>query len=419
MTTWSLPSAVPRHRWSPTSIFVGVNARERARVGLLIAVGVVGLAFRFWLANNSIGCQDADIWKEHADLIATRGGVGFAYEHPELEYMPFNHPPLMGYFSVLARRLSGSDVVRFSFLMKLPGLLAEVMTAGLIWSIWSKRNARAAAGAVAAYAVSPTLIMVSGFHGNTDCAYAGLTLLSFYLLCEKNAPLLSGLALAAALNVKIMPVLLIPPLLTQCRSWRQVLLFSAGTAAAIVPFLPFLVANPSAMYRNMVAYNSLQMEWGLHAFLSYANDEAMLGGMFRRFTIEFIRKGRYLIVGTIVAMSVLAAFREQRLRYQYQLGAATWAIFLVLTPGYGVQFSVSVLPLLFAANVGRAVAYSVLAGAMLFFIYGANMTFVLPLHGGVQYWPWPKPAVLFGILAWAVLVGHLVTFSKRLAAGRA
>ena len=146
MTTWSLPDAVLRHRWSPTAIFVGANARERARIGLLLAVGVVGLAFRFWLANNSIGCQDADIWKEHAALIATRGGVGFAYEHPELEYMQFNHPPLMGYLSVLARRASGSEMVRFSFLMKLPGLLTEVMTAGLIWSIWSKRNARAAAG---------------------------------------------------------------------------------------------------------------------------------------------------------------------------------------------------------------------------------------------------------------------------------
>lgn len=419
MTTWSLPDAVLRHRWRPTAIFVGTNARERARIGLLLAVGIVGLAFRFWLANNSIGCQDADIWKEHADLIATRGGVGFAYEHPELEYMQFNHPPLMGYWSVFARWASRADMVRFSFLMKLPGLLTEVMTAVLIWSIWSKRNARAAAGAFAAYGISPTLIMVSGFHGNTDCAYAGLALLSFYLLCERNAPLLSGLALAAALNVKIMPVLLIPPLLAQCRSWRQVLLFSAGAAAAIVPFLPYLVATPYAMYRNMVSYNSLQMEWGLLAFLNYANDEAMLGGVFRRFTIEFIRNGRYLIVGSIVAMSVLAAFRAQRLRYQYQLGAAAWALFLVLTPGYGVQFSVSVLPLLFAANVGRATAYSVLAGAMLFFIYGANMPLALPLHGPVQYWPWPKLAVLFGILAWAVLAGYLVTFSKRLIVGRA
>jgi hypothetical protein len=419
MTTSTLPVPVPAHWWRPTSIFVGMTARERARVGLLLAAGVVGLAFRFWLASHSIGCNDADIWKEHADLIATRGGVAFAYEHPELEYMPFSHPPLMGYLAVWARSVSGSDMVRFSFLMKLPGLLAEVMAAVLIWRIWSRRDARAAAIAFAAYGLSPTLILVSGFHGNTDCAYAGLSLLAFYLMCERNAPLLSGLALAAALNVKIMPLLLVPPLLAQCRSWRQVLRFSLGASAAIVPFLPFLITTPQAIYRNVVAYNSLQMEWGIHALLSYANQEPMLGGMFQGLTHAFVELGRYLVIASIVTLSALVAFRGQRLRDPYQLGAAAWAILLVLTPGYGVQYSVAVLPLLFAVNVGRAALYGVLAGAMLFFIYGANLKFVLPLHGGVQYWPWPKLAVIFGILAWAVLLGHLVIPSKRLVPSRA
>jgi hypothetical protein len=300
--------------------------------------------------------------------------------------------------------------------MKLPGLLAEVMAAILIATLWSKRGALAGATAFAAYGGSPTLIMVSGFHGNTDCAYAGLTLLSFYLMCERNAPLLSGLALAAALNVKIVPVLLVPPLLAQCRSWRDVLRFSLGASAAIVPFVPFLITTPHAMYRNIVAYNSLQMEWGIYTFLRYAKDEAILGGMFRRFTQEFVESGRYLIVACIVTMSVLAAHPARRGRYQYQLGAAAWAFFLVLTPGYGVQYSASVLPLLFAANVGRAVLYGVLAGAMLVFIYGVNLKFVLPLEGPVQYWPWPKLAVLFGTLAWAVLVGYLAKLSRRLVA---
>ena len=308
--------AVPRRwLWSP-SIVLGMTTRERARIYLLLTVGVVGLAFRFWLAKNSIGCNDADIWKEHADLIATRG-VRFAYEHPELESMQFNHPPLMGYFSVFARWISGSDMARFSFWMKLPGLLSEVMAAALIWIVWSKRNVRSAATAFAAYGASPTLILVSGFHGNTDCAYAGLSLLAFYLMCEKNAPLLSGLALAVALNVKILPLLLVPPLLAQCRSRREVLRFSLGAAAGIVPFLPFLLTVPGDMYRNMLAYNSLQLEWGLYTFLSYANQEALVGGMFQGLTDEFLHLGRYLIVGCIVTLSVLVALRAQPRRYPY------------------------------------------------------------------------------------------------------
>lgn len=88
----------------------------------------------------------------------------------------------------------------------------------------------------------------------------------------------------------------------------------------------------------------------------------------------------------------------------------------MLTPGFGVQYSVSVLPLLFAADVRRATLYGVLAGAMLVFIYGAQMKFVLPLHGMVQYWPWPRSAVVFGILAWAVLLSFLVVPATKPAA---
>lgn len=384
---------------------------ERAKVFLLLAVGGVGLASRFWLASKSVGCDDADIWKEHANLIATHG-LRFTYQHPELEAFPFNHPPLMGYLALWARHVSGSSMVQFAFWIKLPGLLTEVMTAYLIWSLWSKWSPLTAAWAFMAYGTSPTLIAFSGFHGSTDCAYAGLSLLSFYLLCEKRSPLLSGLAMAAALNVKILPVLMIAPLLAQCRSWREVLRWSLGASAGIVPLLPFVVTVPGAVYHNMVAYNSQQLEWGLYAFLKYGNEEAMLKGGLQTLTNEYVRNGRYLILASIIAVSVLAALRSHRLGYQ--LGAAAWALFLVLTPGYGVQYSVCILPLLFATDVRCAALYGALAGVMLFFIYGARLKLVLPLHGLVQYYPWPKIAVLFGVLAWAVLLGYLVKTVKRL-----
>lgn len=404
-----------QRRWFPPPLFARLTRRERAETLLLIAVGILGVGFRFFLAGISVGCDDADIWKEHADLIAAHG-VGFAYEHIELESLQFNHPPLMGYLSLWARHVAGSDMVMFSFLMKLPGLLVEVMAAALIWRLWLERNMVTAARAFAAYGVCPTLILVSGFHGNTDCAYAGLTLLSFYLMREKNAPLLSGLALAAALNVKIVPVLMIAPLLSQCRSWTSVFRFSLGAAAAIIPFVPFLLTVPHALYRNVVEYNSQQLDWGVHAFLRTASDEAVIGQAMRAFTGKYVRLGRYVIMAAIVATSVLAAFRPQRLGYH--VGAAAWALFLVLTPGFGVQYTVCVLPLLFAADLRRAVVFGLLAAAMLIFVYLPNTKLVLPLHGTVQYYPWPPIALLFGVLAWAVLVSYLGATMKKLVVTR-
>ena len=107
----------------------------------------------------------------------------------------------------------------------------------------------------------------------------------------------------------------------------------------------------------------------------------------------------------VALMSGVAFVRKSPLGYE--LGALAWALFLVLTPGFGVQYSVSVLPLLFVVDVKRGTLYSLGAGMMLFFIYTFRMQPVLPLHALVQYFPCPIVAVLCGILGWSVLVSFL------------
>jgi hypothetical protein len=98
----------------------GSSQHEKVLIAALLALGAFGMGFRFWLALNSVGCDDAPIWAEHAELIGSNG-VAFAYQHPELESFQFNHPPLMGYLSVLARKVSGSNMVAFALWMKAPG----------------------------------------------------------------------------------------------------------------------------------------------------------------------------------------------------------------------------------------------------------------------------------------------------------
>jgi hypothetical protein len=286
------------------------------------------------------------------------------------------------------------------------------MAAYLVWRLWLKQSAKTAAWVFAGYALSLTQIEVSGFHGNTDCAYAGLSLLAFYLMQEKRSPGLAGLALAAALNVKILPLLMVPPLLVQCRSRKEFLRFSLGSSLAIVPLLPFLLTVPGAVYRNMLAYNSQQLEWGLMTFLKYADDYPPLSGELEGLMKAFVNGGRFLIVGSIAALAGLALFKSRR--FAYHVGAGAWALFLVLTPGYGVQYAVSVVPLLFAADPRRGALYSFLAGAMLFFIYTHQMKLVFPLQAEVQYYPFPQVAVIFGILAWGVLISFLVSTVRKL-----
>jgi hypothetical protein len=367
-----------------------------------IAIGCLGIVSRVVLAALSIGCDDADIWFQHARVIAAHG-IRFAYENPHPVTFQYNHPPLIGYWSAFAFIASRADLYRFSLWMKVPGLLVEILSAALIYRIWSRRRSAKGALAFAAYGLSLPLILVSGYHCNTDCAYAGLTLLAVYLMQDKKWPFWSGVALAAALNVKLMPLILVPPLLSQCRSRRDLLHFGGGLAVAIVPFAPFLITSARVMYVNMVAYGSLQIDWGINAFLNYARATHPFALYAAKVRGPFLSSGRYLILISITALSALAAIRRRPLGYE--IGALAWTIFLVLTPGYGVQYAVCALPLLFAVDIRAAAVYSLNVGIMLLTIYTKQMHFTFPLHTMVQYFPCPPVGVLFGVLAWGSLVG--------------
>ncbi len=375
-----------------------------------LSLGALGLLSRFVVAWLSIGCDDAHGWHSHSAIIRDHG-VRFAYENPAAVWK-FNHPPLMGYWAALAKGLSGPDFQRFTLWMKVPGLLAELVSAVLIYRIWSKHDRSKGAWAVAAYGFSLPLIFVSGYHCNTDTAYAGLTLLAVYLMQQSRRPFWSGVALAAALNVKLLPLFLIPPLLAQCRSPREFLRFAAGLALAILPYLPFLASSAHTVYWNMVRYNSLQSEWGLMAFLLQATRTSAFAAYAGKLREIFVPHARYFILLAVVVFSVIAAVRRRP--SGYELGAFAWAVFLVLTPGFGVQYSVCVLPLLFAADRRSAVLYSLSAGIMLFVMYTARLSYVIPLYAEVENNPPPPVAVLFGIVAWCTLVAFVLTTARRI-----
>ena len=60
--------------------------------------------------------------------------------------------------------------------------------------------------AAAVFSTSLVSIVVTGHHGNTDSACAVLTLAAVALIADGRRPFVAGLAFAAALNVKLIPL---------------------------------------------------------------------------------------------------------------------------------------------------------------------------------------------------------------------
>jgi hypothetical protein len=83
--------------------------------------------------------------------------------------------------------------------MKLPGLAGEAL---VLWVMCRYLGFRA----FAVYAWLPAAILVSSYHGNTDCLYAALVLVAA-IAFDKERYFLSGLLWSASLNVNLPLVL--------------------------------------------------------------------------------------------------------------------------------------------------------------------------------------------------------------------
>ena len=386
-----------------------------------IAVIGLGLGLRVLIAAISWGSNDAVIFWNFAHHISNRGLLTAYRENAD-----FNHPPITGYWATASLRtvmaindanakrasdtLDISKMIDFIFIFKLPGILADGLSCWLLYRIWRKRAGERKGWQVAAlfaWALAP--ILVSGYHGNTDTIYAALSLLAVYLLESRKNAFWGGIALGAAINVKLIPVFLIPPLLASLRNRREVIQFLGALALCALPFAPLFIAIGPEFYRNALAYKPGPDRWGLMLPMTwsgshpptYAKDPVLM---------FFSDYGRFLLLALVVAWSVVAA----RLRRwsRYEVAAGTYAIFLVVATGFGVQYTVVVAPLMFAASKRFGTYYSALAGLFLFFVYGYYWEGEFPL-GSMFRGYFPNVAALVGIPVWLILIGFLIWLARK------
>ena len=385
-----------------------IRPDSRAPIGLIVLI-LLGLLIRILLAFISWGSNDATTWQLFGKNILDHGILWLYHNNRD-----FNHPPLPGYFAAgvywvthlganppdLNARYMGFS---FPFVFKMFDVAADALTCRLLWKILlPRRGAIFAAGAACLFAWSPDSILLTGHHCNTDPIYVMLCLLCVYLVEDRGRDFLGGLALAAAINVKLIPVLLILPFAGTYHDRRRAARFLFGVFPGIIPFIPVLLLEGRKFYYHAIAYGSTAGKWGIDYFLLESLGDPRLHRMVNIIGSEYFVKGRFIIIAAVLLMTIRA--RRTRRFNCYTLAAAALALFLILTPGFGIQYTLLVLPLLYAT--GRMLAatiYSLLTGAFLFFSYFANW------KGGLPIDTWSNFGVgssgpLYGLLAWATLI---------------
>lgn len=385
---------------TPVPVATDATRDAGGRLPALWLPVLVALLIRELVAWISDGSSDIALWQQFS-AHSQDEGILSTYR----TFTDFNHPPLMAMWGSSAEAFSRLGLARFSFIFKQLPIALDVAAVGLLAQ-------RAGAIGVAKpvqlawmYALNPATLLLSAYHGNTDVMLAVL-MLAAAVWSSKGHAGRAGLALGFAINVKLTPIVLLPIL--AAFHWRQknVKPWLGALALCALPFVVLLAVQPGPFVKQVLLYNGQMDWWGVMYFITTAMEAASQSPALKAGADFFagLANGYSMFAKALVlGIAGLGAFLVSRKQAYDVVRACAFAValFLVLTPGFSVQYLAWPVPLLFAVSTGIAMRFAWLAGAMLATAYAFLWTGGFPMFS--HFHGYPHVAAVFGVLAWAVL----------------
>jgi hypothetical protein len=326
------------------------------------------------LAAGTFGTEDVARWRDYARGVAHAGPVGvyrlhfravplFPHHHHHLHYWLYNHPPLIGYLLVVVNAATQRGV-SFPLAIRIPAIAADVVTCFLVLELLrTRRSLREAFAAATLVALSPILLVISGYHGNTDPVFIMFSLLSVYLLVDRRAPGLAGVSIAIALSVKIVPVVIVPTLLVFAigAGRRVALRFVVSMGAMIaLTWAPVVTQVWQPFRHDVLGYGgTARPRWGLAQLASIVGHPSWV--------TNHGTTGRYITVFVVTVVPAVLVLRRPWL--VVEASALALVGLLVLSPAFAMQYLVwAAVPAYFLSFAG-ATAFNFFGGFLLIEIY--------------------------------------------------
>lgn len=214
---------------------------------------VLGALLRVYCVFFTNGTSDMEDWEDHATQVRNRGLIGYYYAN---EFA--NHPPFMSEAGSIILQTAAATHIPFRFLFRGLFALVDVGNALLLLRLLPQSPSRFIATAI--YWISPTAILTSAYHGNTDTAIAFFLLLSIWL-ATRSRTAMSGVAFGMGLWIKLPGVLGLPAIITLFRGWKcRVVFLVAAFLAALSTYVPALVQDYRIVWTNVFGYHGLVLQ---------------------------------------------------------------------------------------------------------------------------------------------------------------
>lgn len=390
------------------SIRLGIDSHERLLLATILLAGLL-IRLPFALIDFHVGV-DLQIFMDWGQKIHL-GGLQNIYNSGNV-----NYPPLLLYLfgaaawieAQLPPSIGAHPLVA---LIKLPSVIADMLTACLIALVWWRISAREALLATALYLFNPAIWYISAYWGQTDSIYA-LFLCAAVVALDRNRTLTAWVAYALALATKpqslSLAFLLIiwTLILRKPRDWLIATMGVAITGAILIS--PWLLAGqlgdviqtyatlPNQAPRVDVSAYDLWYLLRLGRVHNLSSELHPLGGPVSYQTIGIVLFGSFAAV--VAALGVV--------RRNFFLTAATLALgaFMLLTQVHE-RYLFPTLALLALASISQPRLWFMYGLLTLTFLY--NLITIAPFTPllGSNLIAWQDPASI--VPPWAALLQGL------------
>ena len=261
------------------------------------------------------------------------------------EQVFLSSPPLHIHVLGMIRRISNSTHIPFILAWKLPAILADTALSFLLFAILVKEykiGREKASKLILFYVLNPISLYVSGFHGQSEAVWIFFIIAAWDVLKNKKSLFFGAVLAAIATAYKLPAVLLIGPLLLiipgNKRKMQFLLLF---TIIFLSTLFPEVLHSRKDLVEQVFKYESAFGLWGISSIVSkiFQSQYVILWQPLLTKLLKLI-----IAILFIKIMYKNRAPRKSLLFFNISLQFIT--IFLILSPGFGIQYLFWPLPFL-------------------------------------------------------------------------
>jgi len=361
-----MPAGAPRFSPAPHGLAAAFRGRVAAFVDfaerrfevVLGGVALLALACKLWLSLATYGTNDVYAFEQFAAWSRALGPA--IYKHA----WDFNHPPFMRLVLQGLEGLASASGVFFPFWLRLLPTLADALTLLLVYRLAAPELGRwRTRWGLLLLAASPTLVFVSGFHGNTDSMMLALLMLSVYLTERRASDVGAGVALGLAAGIKLVPLIALPLLFLDRPGWRRRLAFSIALVATIAAWaIPLAWPDLEQAAVQVLGYRGQYGHWGVSWFATqfFHADEG---------PNQAWRSGGAPLLLSCTALVSYWLSRRASAASSYARIGAVFAFFLAGSNAFGVQYLAWLAPWLVGLPVGPALLYTLASASFALVVY--------------------------------------------------